>query len=165
MKRITTFLIIALLLVGCTASISQSERAALENYESYYQIALNEQDTFSESEYYTIEASINPLDDGTFRYDVFIDQPTIAMRDVVVVIVENDTPFENQAEMMPSIGIFDDPIKLYPNQVDAELSFYKGINLNRIITQNKVTLKVLIEFTNANRDISYHEVIEIDLNN
>ncbi|NLC42614.1 MAG: hypothetical protein GX775_07225 [Erysipelothrix sp.] len=165
MKRIFYFMIIALLLSGCTQSLSQSERVSLENYESYYKITLNEREPKRSSDYFSIEGMLSPIEGGLFRYDIFIDSPQIAMRDVTVMIIENDIAFEDQSQMMPSIGIFDSRVNLYPNQVDTSLNYFKGINLNREIEEDSVTLRVLVEFTNATRDESYHEIIEMKLSN
>lgn len=163
MKKTLYLLIITLLLVGCTSTISQTERAVVESYESYYNLVLNEEATNNETERYTLSASLVMLNDNEYRYDLFIEDPVIAMRDVIVMVVEDDLSFEDQNQMMPTIGIYDNPVQLYPNQSDPELGFYKGINLNRVIEKDDVKLKVLIEYTNQARDINYEDVIEIEL--
>lgn len=163
MKRFYYLLIISFMLIGCTQNLSQSERIALENYESYYNVTLNHQNTQLKSEYYSIEGVITKLEDGSYRYDIFIDQPQIAMRDVIVMVVEDELEFNDQDNIMPSLGIFDTAVNLYPNQVDTSLYFYKGINLNSVIDNKSVALRVMVEFTNSSRDASYHEVIEMKL--
>ena len=70
-------------------------------------------------------------------------------------------------EMMPSFGIYEDSeYHLIPYQVDAELGYQKGFNLNGIVKENKVNLKVLVmwkDYFKIKTDREYFNFV-IDLN-
>jgi len=144
MRKYVVGLLISLLLVGC----GQSETILKEKYETYklhYQSILNATQFKQSSNNYSITSSLTALSDGSYRYDVFVDEPKIAMYDVEILVIVDDGLLLISDEMMPSIGIYEDSeYHLIPYQVDAELGYQKGFNLNGIVSQNKVDLKVLV---------------------
>ena len=48
-------------------------------------------------------------------------------------------------KMMPSVGLFEDEsYRLIPYQVDVDLGYHKGFNLNGIVDTDKINLKVVV---------------------
>ena len=144
MRKYVIGVLICLLLAGC----NQSDIVLKEKYETYklhYQSILNSTQFKQTSSNYNISTSLTALSDGNYRYDVFVDEPKIAMYDVEILAIVDDGLLLISDEMMPSIGIYEDSeYHLIPYQVDAELGYQKGFNLNGVVNQNKVNLKVLV---------------------
>lgn len=163
MNKMISLLILVIILSGCSTPLKSQDEVSLTRYESLYNNILDATEIQSSSAYFAIEGVVSELDDGQYRYDLYIDDPKVAMRDILVVVVEDNIPFNQQKEMMPSIGLFDASVKMYPNQVDTDLGYYKGINLNRIIEQSSIRVRVLVQFNDASRERNISEVIELIL--
>ncbi len=144
MRKYVVCLFVSLMLVGCSNSeIIQKEK--YETYKLHYQSILNATQFKESSTNFNIYASLSPLPDGTYRYDVFVDEPKIAMYDIEILVIVDDGLLLISDAMMPSIGIYEDSeYYLIPYQVDSELGYEKGFNLNGLVNQNKVNLKVLV---------------------
>ena len=121
MRKFVVGILISLLLAGC----GQSETILKEKYETYklhYQSILNATQFKQSSNNYSITSSLTALSDGSYRYDVFVDEPMIAMYDVEILVIVDDGLLLISDEMMPSIGIYEDSeYHLIPYQVDAEI--------------------------------------------
>lgn len=163
MRKYLVGLMISLLLVGC----SNSETILKEKYETYkldYQSILNTTQFKSSSNNFAISSNITDLNGGTFRYDVFVDEPKIAMYDVEVLAIVDDGLLIISDEMMPSIGIYEDvEYHLIPFQVDAELGYQKGFNLNGIVNAGKVNIKVLVMWKDYFKIKTEREYFSFDL--
>lgn len=144
MRKYVVGILISLLLVGCNSS-ETILREKYETYKLHYQSILNSTQFKESSNYFNISSTLTALNDGSFRYDVFVDEPKIAMYDVEILVVVDDGLLLISDEMMPSIGIFEDAeYHLIPYQIDHELGYEKGFNLNGVVSSNKVNLKVLV---------------------
>ena len=80
MRKYVIGVLICLLLAGC----NQSDIVLKEKYETYklhYQSILNSTQFKQTSSNYNISTSLTALSDGNYRYDVFVDEPKIAMYD------------------------------------------------------------------------------------
>jgi len=166
MRKLIVALMIALFLSACQNE-AQILKEKYERYKLHYQSILNTTQFKTSSENFSIEASLVKITDGQYRYDVFVDEPKIAMYDVEILAIVDDGLLLISDEMMPSIGIYEDSeYHLIPYQVDAELGYQKGFNLNGIVKENKVNLKVLVmwkDYFKIKTDREYFNFV-IDLN-
>ena len=144
MRKYVIGVLICLLLAGC----NQSDIVLKEKYETYklhYQSILNSTQFKQTSSNYNISTSLTALSDGNYRYDVFVDEPKIAMHDVEILAIVDNGLLLVSDKMMPSVGLFEDEsYRLIPYQVDVDLGYHKGFNLNGIVDTDKINLKVVV---------------------
>lgn len=163
MRKYGIGFLICILLVGC----SKSEIIVKEKFESYklnYQSILNTTQFKSSSRNFGISSSITDLNDGTFRYDVFVDEPNIAMYDVEILVIVDNGLLLISDDMMPSIGIYEDAeYYLIPYQVNTELGYQKGFNLNGIVNSDTMNLKVLVMWKDYFKIKTEREYFSFDL--
>ncbi|NCB32836.1 MAG: hypothetical protein EOM64_02965 [Erysipelotrichia bacterium] len=152
-----------LMLSGCTASIN-GVSPAMTSYQGYY-TAVEDNDKFIESSlYYHLSSEMSEMPDGTHRYYIFLDQPQIAMYDVMMLAVENDTPYDEADKMMPSIGILDNAdYNLIPFQSYTENGYVKGLVISGECTDSNVKLKLLVEWKDKNQERTTREFFSFDL--
>lgn len=146
MKKLILMLCFALLFSGCTSSVKSDETTERMNrYEAYYNSILDNERFVEETDYFDVEVVMNQLADGTYRYDIIIDNPTTAMYDVQAVVVENDTIYTQMQNMSPSFGILDSSgYAMIPNQVARDLGYVKGIVLSGVAEEPEVSLKLVV---------------------
>ena len=144
MRKYVIGVLICLLLAGC----NQSDIVLKEKYETYklhYQSILNSTQFKQTSSNYNISTSLTALSDGNYRYDVFVDEPKIAMHDVEILVIVDNGLLLVSDKMMPSVGLFEDEsYRLIPFQVDVDLGYHKGFNLNGIVDTDNINLKVVV---------------------
>lgn len=144
MRKIVVGLMIALFLSACSNE-AQILQEKYERYKLHYQSILNTTQFKTSSENYSIEAGLVKLTDGQYRYDVFVDEPKIAMHDVEILVIVDNGLLLVSDKMMPSIGLFEDETyRLIPYQVDVDLGYHKGFNLNGIVDSDRINLKVVV---------------------
>lgn len=161
-KRFVLVLVGLIALSGCTSNASLD--VAFENYRIHYQSILNNPIFVSESNYFNVEATIEALSDGRFRYDIFIDQPRVAMYDVEILAIVDEGLLVISDQMMPSIGIFEtQTYDLIPFQVNAERGFYKGFNLNGVVEREPIDLKILVMWKDYFKIRSFREYVAFEL--
>ena len=161
MKKFLT-LILLILLAGC----SDKEKIFNENmkkYESAWKVLLNENQFRNSSRHFDIMAEIYKEDKG-YSYLIQINNPKIAMYDVEVMVIENKEPYSIKEKMLPSSGIFDEPVNLVPNQVRKDSDFREGVLLGRDELESpKVTLQVQVSWKNYTKVDTFKEVFELQL--
>ena len=163
MRKLCCFLLCIGLLAGC-ASTSSSKELMMAAYEGYYRSVEGNERFQSGSDYYQIYGEMTKIGDGSYRYYVFLDEPQIAMYDVVMLAVENDTPFDDATTMMPSIGIFEKTeYSLIPNQARSAAGYVKGLVISGESQQASVDLKLLVEWRDKTKKNSYREYIAFTL--
>lgn len=168
MRKITVLLcsICMLFLSGCHTQKKVGttvSKAKQEEYETYYNAVL-ENPVFAESSPdFDISLEMNQVPDGTYRYYVILDHAKTAMYDVVMIAVENDTPYDSADKMMPSSGIFEDPVSLIPGQVNKKDGYAKGIVLSGETDQKSVNLKILTEWSNQDHTEKSREFLSFHL--
>lgn len=162
MRRLMIVLTLcAALICGCR---KQSEEDIYRvNYEAYCRSLAEATKLSPMSKYYSVSGAMSELPDGTYRYYVFVDNPKIAMNDVVVLAVESGMEYSASGKMMPSSGIFGTPFSLIPYQVNKANGFVKGIMLNGECAEDHVNLRVLVEWKDRNRKNTTREFIELSL--
>jgi hypothetical protein len=162
MKKFALLLLALSLMSGCT--MTNEDEVRYDIYKTTYQSILNTTVFKSSSQNFAISATLSDLGNGNIRYDVFIDDPKIAMYDIeILAIVDNGLLIVSDT-MMPSVGIFEDvEYNLIPYQINTERGYQKGFNLNGITDSPKVTLKVLVTWKDYFKIKSYKETFQFDL--
>ncbi len=152
MKKLIILLItFGCVLTGCAAKKDETDEVAakMDEYETYYTEILNNVRVQETSEYYDVNWEMTELEDGTYRYYVFFDNPKIAMNNIIIMGVEDDIPFEEADKMMPSSGIFENPVSLIPGQVNTKEGYAKGIVISGESSQSTVDLKLLVQWRSS----------------
>lgn len=149
MKQLLTILLV-LSLMACTSTDRDAIKS--DHYKALYTELLNKLDTTPSSVYFTVNTSLTALDGARYRYDVFIDEPQVAMYDLEILVIVDNGSLVISETMMPSIGVFDDKeYHMLPYQVNPENGFVKGFGLNGISDQSTVKLKILVSWKDVNR--------------
>lgn len=162
MKKIGFILSILIGLTACTST--SSEDVQYQTYKTSYQNILNTTSFQERSSYFDITAQINETSDNEVRYDVFLDNPKIAMYDVEILAIVDKGLLTLSNDMMPSVGIFEDAeYNLIPFQVNGEKGFPKGFNLNGITSGNTVVIKVQVSWKDYFKIRSYKENFKFEL--
>ena len=161
MKKIV-LVILALLLVGCNSKKKEMDES-MKHYEASWKAVLNESKFKSSSRFFDIKTEMYK-DEVGYSYYIEINNPKIAMYGIEVMVVENKEAFNAEEKMLPSLGIFDNPINLVPFQVDKDKGFLEGILLGREELETpSVTLQLMITWTNNTSLESYKELIELEI--
>lgn len=161
MERWTGLILPCLLLAGCARK--EAEPASLVKYRSYYTAISESTEYIEESASYSLELEMTALDKGGFSYYIVVDEPRVSMYDVVVMAVEDDIPYVSSAGMMPSIGIFDGPYTMIPNQVNREDGFVKGVIASGVADSDPVSLKILVEWKDRYKENTYRDFYHVQL--
>ena len=149
------------LLCGCMEKSSRDPK--ITSYETYYH-AVEENVKFSETSthfHYSKEMSVLP--DGTYRYYIVVDEPQHAMYQCTLLAVENDSVFSTESKMMPSLGIFDDPVIMIPNQVNTDKGYVKGIVLSGECTEPSVSIRLLVEWKDRTGKNTTREFLSFEI--
>lgn len=161
-KFLIGFSIVSICLSGCSVFTDSATKEKLEEYETYYGIIYDNTKFIEQSDDFHIALEMAQVEDGSYRYVVVIDDPQVAMYDVVMMAIVDNVPFEETTSMMPSLGIFEDECSLIPGQVNVENGIAKGLAMSGDCREDNVNLQILVQFKNENRDkqtrefFSYH---------
>jgi hypothetical protein len=140
-----------LVLSGCSSSSEVD--TDVQKYEAYYQTVLTNDTWMDGSLYFSLSAEMSQVEDGSYRYYIFLDNAQIAMYQIAMIAVENDTPYGQGDKMMPSIGIMgSSTYTMIPNQAAPELGFVKGLVISGECEDPSVDLKVLVEWKDKSLD-------------
>lgn len=163
MKKIIVYLLMILLMTGCSNS-SSVYNTKLQRYNAYYTTILNNDAFQAGSDHFDISSVISKLSETQYRYDVYVDGPRIAMYDVQIMVIENNQTLEISKSMMPTVGIFDDiEYDLIPYQVNMSEGYVKGFNLNAVVANPSVSLKVLVVWKDYAKVNQYREYFSFSL--
>ncbi len=148
MRKILIVLVLIGVLTGCQNQTRQLNDEKYNAYLTYYQSILDTENKETSCQDFNIELITNKISDSRYRYDVIIDDPKIAMYDVVVlVVVYNVEGTVNTKEMMPSIGIFgDEAYSMIPNQVDKSKNYVEGLDLSVVTNEPEILLGVMVSY-------------------
>lgn len=161
MKKIT-LLLLTLLLSACNQT--SLEESQYEAYKTMYQNILNTTTFLSSSNYFDMSAQLTRIESGEYRYDVFIDGAKIAMYDVEVLVIVDEGLLMVSDQMMPSVGIYgSEEYNMIPYQVNTDLNYVKGINLNGILNDSKAILKIQVTWKDYFKIRSYKENLTVEV--
>ncbi len=156
-----TFLCLSLL-SGCSLfKDDKKQQDSLQKYQTYL-TSLIEQDRFLDgSHYFDISAIYNRLEDGTYRYDVFIENAQVAMYSIEILVIEN-TAKRTDEVIYPCVGIFElEDYAMVPFQKNEAEGFVEGFQLTGISKQEYPTLNILVTWKNYAKLNTYREFIKL----
>lgn len=145
-----------------TKTETKTSAVKYEEYETYYQMVLDNQKFSDSSDNFTISLEMSEIPDGSYRYAIVIDEAQISMYDVVAIAVVDHTAFSDAEVMMPSLGIFEDTYNLIPGQVNVDDGYAKGLAMSGESDTNGIDLEILVQYKNQTRTrttrefFSYH---------
>jgi len=164
MKRLVFTLFVLLLLVSCTNNVVDAENDKYLRYQHYYENILDNLNFSQNSAFYDLEVVMNRLNDGTYRYDIILDNPQIAMYDVEIMTVENNTKYEAATKMFPCFGIFEDQeYNLVPYQVNFEEGYVKGIIISGISGNSTLNIKIRVSWKDYSKVNETKEYLELNV--
>ncbi len=133
MKKILIVIIGLFLSVGCTKQ--NNELAVYNSYIDELKGVTNS----SENIPFTINITVNKLDNNYISYTSIVDKNNITMNDIEAILIHD----KETNSIFPSLGIFEPKISL--NNESAE----KGIKLTGYMEPlNHITFKFLIKYKN-----------------
>lgn len=146
MKRINLFLVMLLFLItGCWNNDAQ-DKEKVKNYKAYVDSVMKHGDEVSSNIPFDYNVEIVKLKNGTYRYDITIDNAKVAMYNVEVLAVDKEN-ITTENDMFPNAGILDDdPIHMIPNQTNTDKGYHKGIVLSGISEKDTFKINVLVSF-------------------
>ena len=149
-KKILNVLLIGLLLCGCTRNSKDNlNQAGIETYETYYTEVISNGHYTETSQYFTLSYEMIRVEDGSYRYYIILDDPKIAMYNVMMIDVENGVSYQECETMVPSFGIFEDRVSLVPGQVNYEEGYVKGISISGQSDKDTMDLLILVRWKSS----------------
>ena len=141
-KRILLFILLIIVLTGCSNKELTKEK---EIYNSY--ISLLDKVNESSNEYpFDIEVSLDKLTDKIVRYQVIIDNVKENIYNIEAVAVHN---IETD-DIFPSIGIFDDKENLEVGKKPPGIILVGYIDTDKEIEDLNCKIKVLVKYEQDN---------------
>lgn len=155
--------LVGLMLISCLQACYKDETTNLkmESYKLHYNMVESHTNFKQKSTFFSISSEMVKKNHG-YVYYIFIDQAKVEMNQVVVMVVENDIPYQQNPKMMPSSGIFDRPSSLIPHQINKERGYVKGIVLSGESKEKKIKVEVLVEFKDHSGEVQ-REFIHLDI--
>lgn len=146
-------ILLMMILSGCKTDTRQLNEEKYEAYLTYYQAILDYDNKQSQSNEFDISLIINKLSETSYRYDVIIDNPRVAMYNIEVLMIVDDITHAVRTDvMMPSLGILEDETyTMIPYQVDVEKNYVGGLDLSATGTEESVHISVMVQFTNKEK--------------
>ena len=162
MKKVLVSLLCLLLLAGCRNETRQLDEEKYNVYLTNYQSILDSDEKKSSSPNFDIQLVRNELVDK-YRYDLIIDNPKIAMYNIkVLMIVDNTTRTIDTDRMMPSLGMLENrEYNLIPYQVDLSKNCYAGLNLSVLDYEPNIHVSVMVSYTNRDKNRNYREFFRL----
>lgn len=159
--KILIVMIMILMLSACSKSSERTDQY-FAKYESAYETLSSHDKLENSSNYYNLEVVTNKIEDGTYRVDLILDKPQVAMYNVEMLVELNPTGTTQYDEVLPSLGIVEDlKYNLIPNQVNIDNGFYEGLILSGISDKSKGTLKVSVSWSNYASTKQFEEFIQL----
>ena len=164
LKKVLAALLILLSMTGCQKN--NTRQLDEEKYNAYlanYQAILDYEDKKESSSHFDIRLICNKLSDTSYRYDLIIDNPQVAMCEIMVLMVEENISLTiDTTRMMPSIGIFEStPVNMIPFQVANEKGYVKGIDLSLLSNEPSMRAGVLVSFRNYEKTVTTKEYLSL----
>lgn len=163
MRKIVFYLsILSLFLTGCS-QFSKKTSTVDTIYESYYR-ATFENTKYVKATNYTVSGELTKLPDNTYRYYIVIDQPQVAMYNIVVFALDDYVEFGQSNKMMASVGIYESSkYNMVPNQVNNESNFVKGVVLSGDSSKDRIDLRLMVEYKDRSGENTYRDYLHYEL--
>jgi hypothetical protein len=164
MKRLLAVLLVIVTLCGCQKN--NTRQLDEEKYNAYlanYQAILDYEDKKESSSHFDVRLVCNKISDTSYRYDLIIDNPKVAMCEIMVLMVEENISLTiDTTRMMPSIGIFESTsVNMIPFQVANDKGYVKGIDLSMLSTEPSMRAGVLVSFRNYEKTVTTKEYLSL----
>lgn len=156
MKKTIILCLALVLLSACSNSNNTLNKEHMDRYQSFWTVIEDQESYLSESTFYSIKAS---YEDG--KYAVTINNARVAMMNIEVVIIENNSVFDSET-IMPSSGIFEEALNLIPNQSKEESNFRSEIQIGRESSLPQ-KLNVLVQWRSLSTNEIHREIFEFNL--
>ena len=122
MKYLPFLIVICILLTGC----NKKETPTKESLEYQKIVSELQKKTIEDSELPChLEVTLEESQSKELMYTVTLDDPKEEMYQIKAVFIS----LKEKENSYPSIGIFDEPLHMIPNQVDGKKNIVKGIVL------------------------------------
>jgi len=153
----------SLILLTACSSTAKADQLKIETYKTMYTDVLNASGFINSSTFFTVTPSVNALTDSTYRYDVILDDPKVAMYDVEILLIRDDGSLVISESMMPSVGIFEGKTyTMIPHQTNTSANFVQGFDLNGISATIPIKLKMVVQWKDASNN-PFKEYFQFDL--
>lgn len=165
MRKLWIGLLSALLFAsGCADRQGSDMEAMRMAYKGYYS-AIESRDRFERfSAFYSVEGQMSKMPDGTYRYYITIDEPQVAMYEVIAMAVENQLPYETADKMMPTMGILEDKTyHMIPYQYNSSAGYVKGMILSGETNAEPISVRLLVEWKDVTKEKTVREFLEFSL--
>lgn len=156
-KQAVVLCIMALVLSACGSQSARKYKQQLERYKSLWNTILDEDRVEQSSQYFDIKATME-ASGSQYVYSVTIDNPRIAMMNVEVLVLEDESDYSDE-KMMVSSGIFDPSRDMIPNQSRANSNFVGGLFLSASTEASELDLRVLVVWKTIDHNEVKREVI------
>ena len=166
MKKLLLFSILCLFLSSCQNNDTSETQRKQEQYIKHYEEVI-ENTIFSSRNAapFDISVAMNLLGDGTYRYDIIIDNPRVSMYNIEIIAIENNVSYQNATKLMPTFGIFDSSsYNMIPYQTNVDNGYVKGIIVSGITSEQVINLKIKVTWTDYSRVESSKIFIELEVN-
>lgn len=166
-NKISIILAVIFLIVGCSKKTDRSE-ILFAKYESAYDELLANDKFIDKSEYYDVEVVVNKIENNKFRVDLIIDNPKIAMYNVLGIMEIDSKGVLSFDEVNPSIGLVDDSkFHLIPNQHNVAADYYEGLVLSGLSSKSSGEIIAMISWSDYAEVKVFSEFIKLpyDINN
>lgn len=161
MKRLLLVLCTLLLVTACSFDNRKTKDDQMKRYTSLIQSTLDNDKFTQTSKSFTIQAKIEKTGD-VYEYEVSIDKPKYALYNLEVVAVENNSS-ETDDKIMPSVGVFDGPYTLIPNQSRIDAGYLKGVGVKGEVAEPELNLKLTVSWRSDSASKEHKEFFEFNL--
>lgn len=132
-------------------------------FDNYYDRINNVTTYQEESQYFDITLTVTQ-NSSSYNYQIVVNNPLNAMINVQAMVINNANYTTKNDSSIPSIGLLsEDTVNLIPNQVDADYGYYDSITLTGTSNALPDTYRLIISWYNENRNASYVEFYELEV--
>lgn len=157
MKKFLIYLLILLTLSSCTVFDKKEEINQV--YLDLLQLVRDNDKFKNNSDIVSINLSVSKIADE-YRYDIFIDEPLIAMYRVKAIAIFEGV--DHQEAMALNFGVFDNKsYNLIPNQSYVEKGYIKGFIMSGVNPKKVSKIQILLQWQNFDNSETFKEFITI----
>lgn len=158
MRRWNLVVICAILLLSGCSSRNRIEEESMKNYETFINAVINNKGIESKSIPFDYKMIQEKQNDGSYKYEVIINNPRVAMYDIQAIAV--DQAVDSNTNIYPCLGLVGDDVDhsfyMVPYQANPNLDYWQGIILDGISKQKQFTLNVLVSWKDSTRSNQYN---------
>lgn len=143
MRKISILCFLTLCLISGCSKRNTADKEFTNTYNSFVESIMDNKGAVSSDIPFAYTLHVEKSTNGTYHYDVVIDQPRIAMYNIQMMIVD-----KNATDDYPFIGLLpdEDPYAMIPNQENKDKNFVKGISINSVSASPTFELQVMVSW-------------------